>query len=74
MKELKEIREQLIQMAETEAVGLWRSARNAQKRGCSPETVNKIQEEADWLHTTGTAYPDRLIDWKFGYEFKYAFR
>lgn len=74
MKQLREIREQLKQMAETEATKLWRLARKAQKRGCSFEVVNKIREEANWLHTTGTSYPDRLLDWKFEYDFKYAFR
>lgn len=74
MKQLREIREQLKEMAEAEAMKLWRLARNAQKRGCSSEVVNKIREEANWLHTTGTSYPERLLDWKFEYDFKYAFK
>lgn len=74
MKELEEIRWHLKEMANKEAYRLWRIARRALHHGCSRELVNAIRKEADWLHTNGIAYPDRLIDWQFEYKFKYAFR
>lgn len=74
MKELKEIRHSLIDMAEKEATKLFRLAWRAKNHGCKPETVEAIRNEARWLHETGKAYPDRLICWKFENDFKYAFR
>lgn len=74
MKELKEIRYKLIEMAEKEATQLFRLAWRAKAHGCKPETVEAIRNEARWLHETGTAYPERLVYWKFEYDFKYAFR
>lgn len=74
MKELKEIRYKLIEMAEKEATQLFRFAWRAKAHGCKPETVEAIRNEARWLHETATAYPDRLVHWKFEYDFKYAFR
>lgn len=74
MKELKEIRNKLIEMAEKEAMRLYRLAWRAKAHGCKPETVEAIRNEARWLHDTATAYPERLLRWQFEYEFKYAFR
>lgn len=74
MKELKEIRNKLIEMAEKEAMRLFRLAWRAKAHGCKPETVEAIRNEARWLHDTATAYPERLLRWQFEYEFKYAFR
>ena len=74
MKELQEIRQRLEEMAEQEASRLFRLARRAKDHGCKMETVEAIKNEARWLHETGTAYPDRLICWKFEYDFKYAFK
>lgn len=74
MKRLQRIREELQEMAEKEAIKLWRVARNAQKHGCSEKTVQAIREEANWLHTTGADNPDRLIEWEFEYKFKFAFK
>lgn len=74
MKRLEQMREQLISMAEAEALKLWRIARKAEEHGCSVELVCSMRREANWLHNEGTAYPDRLLDWKFKYEFKYAFK
>ena len=74
MKRLEKMREQLISMAEAEALKLWRIARKAEEHGCSVELVCSMRREANWLHNEGTAYPDRLLDWKFKYEFKYAFK
>lgn len=74
MKELKAIRRKLKDMAEKEAKRLFRLAWRAQAHGCRPQTVEKIREEARWLHETATAYPDRLLRWQFEYEMKYAFK
>ena len=74
MKELKEIRNILKEKASRESTRLWRIARKAQQHGCSGELVQEIRKEACWLHSTATAYPDRLIYWEFEYKYKYAFR
>lgn len=74
MKELKAIRNMLIEMAEKETTQLFRLAWRAKNHGCKPETVEAIQNEARWLHDTATAYPERLLRWQFEYDFKYAFR
>ena len=50
------------------------SRRRTAAHGCRPETVEKIREEAQWLHETATAYPDRLLRRQFEYEMKYAFK
>lgn len=73
-KQLRDIRYQLKDMAEKEATQLFRLAWRAQRHGCKRETVEKIREEARWLHETGTAYPERLIDYDFEYKFQYAFK
>ena len=74
MEELKAIRKQLKEMAEKEAIRLWRLARNAEKHDCSHQLVSAIRDEGWWISTNGVTYPERLLDWKFEYEFKYAFR
>lgn len=71
-RELRQIREQVKELAEREATKLYRMARNLQKRGGSVETVAAIREEANQLHMT--AYPERLIAWDAAENFKYAFR
>lgn len=74
MKELDAIKNYLEEKAEKEAYRLWRIARRALKHKCSQRLVNEIREEANWLHTTAQAYPERLLEWNFEYKFKYAFR
>ena len=74
MKQLKKIKEQLEEMAEREAMRLWRLARKAQKHGCSENDIKKTRDEAAWLHTTGQAYPERMLEDEFTYNFKYAFK
>lgn len=74
MNRLQSMRFELADMAKAEAMKLWRLARRAEKKNCSLELVTAICEEANWLHTTGTAYPERILSWKFEYEFKYAFK
>ena len=74
MKELKAIRLYLNDMAVKDAYWLFRLAWRALAHGCWPQKVEKIREEARWLHETATAYPDRLLRWQFEYEMKYAFK
>lgn len=74
MNELKNIKWNLVDMAEKEAQKLFRFARKSESHGCSQETVSAIREEARWLHGTATAYPERLLSDQFAYEFHYAFR
>ena len=71
-KELRKMRDELIEMAEAEATKLYRLARNLQKRDGSPETIRKIREEAGQLHMC--AYPERLLSWNARYNFDFAFR
>lgn len=73
-KRLVDVRHQLIEMAKEEATKLWRLARRAKSHGCSAELVKAIRDEANWLWDTGTSYPERILTWKFEYEFKYAFK
>lgn len=73
MKELKEIRRTLEELAEREATKLWRLAREAQKRGLSEKLVNEIREEG-WLCHGLRNNPDRMMDWRFEYTTKYAFK
>lgn len=74
MKELEKIKQQLKIMSENEALRLFRLARRATAHECKPETVERIRNEAQWLHETATAYPDRLLRWQFEREMKYAFK
>lgn len=74
MKRIRTMRDELKIMAEQEATKLYRLARRAQKHECNQTTINQIRDEATWLNTTATAYPDRLIHFDFEYRFKYAFR
>ena len=71
-KELRKIRQNLIEKSEKEATKLYRLAWKAQAHGCKRETIYQIREEARWLHETGTAYPERIISPYT--QFKYAFR
>lgn len=71
-KELQNMRDELIAMAEAEATKLYRLARNLQKRNGSAETIRKIREEAGQLHMC--AYPERLLAWDAKYKYEFAFR
>lgn len=73
-RRLREIRAELEQMAEKESKRMYRLAWRSYDHGCKEETVDSIISEARWLHEIATAHPDRLIRWKFEWEFKYAFR
>lgn len=69
VRRLREIREQLEEIAEQEATKLFRLARRAEVHGCSNETVETIREEARELYRTG--YTERLLDpckvWRFAF-------
>lgn len=72
--EIRDIKWQLREIAEKEAMNLYRLARKAQEHGVSDSVVAEIREEARNLERNGVAYPERILDWKFEYETKYAFR
>lgn len=73
MRELIRIRCELAAMAEKEASKLWRLARHAERKGVSPALVTAIREEG-WLCYHLRNNPDRILDWKFPYQTKYAFK
>lgn len=64
-----EIRCELEEIAEHEAIRLFRLARRAKKHGCSNQTVTNIRNEAFELHMTG--YPERLLapfkTWRYAF-------
>ena len=70
-KELRAIREQLIEIAEKEATKLYRLAWRMSVHGCDPAHINKCREEANELHMTG--YPERLVNgfktWEYAFKF-----
>lgn len=70
IKRINDIRDELEEMAVKEAMGLWRLARKADKKGCSTALIEEIRIEANWLHTTAQNNPERIIDWTFEYEHK----
>lgn len=70
---LAEIRRELEDLVEKEATNLWRLARTAKAHGCSEELVTEIREEGWKLHHMRNN-PERVLDWKFEYETKHAFK
>lgn len=69
---VRELRYQLIDIAEKEASKLYRLAWNMLDHGCDTESVNKCREEARKLHTEITSYPERL--WDSSIKWEYAFK
>ena len=70
-KDLKDIRSQLKDIAEAEAIKLYRLAMNLQKRNGSPAAIIQIREEANELENM-RSYPERLLDSEKKWE--YAFK
>lgn len=72
MEGLYGIRARLTEIAEKEAVRLYRMARKLQQHGGSPDMVAEIREEANQLHTNMATYPGRLLDtedrWRFAFK------
>ncbi|MGN0398841.1 MAG: hypothetical protein ACI4EO_01820 [Blautia sp.] len=73
-KMLEQITYELEEIAEKEAMFLFRTARRAEKHGCSWELIEGLREEGFWLHDTAAAYPDRLVHPERDYKMKYAFK
>lgn len=73
-KRIREIRAELQLMATYESMKLWRLARRAEEHRVSPEVIHEIRREANKVYTNYVAYPDRLLNWKTEYKFKYAFK
>lgn len=72
--QLRDIKWQLREIAEREATNLYRLARKAKEHGVSQSIVDEIREEANNLSRNSVAYPERILEWKYEYETKYAFR
>ena len=69
VKRLGEMRAELLDIAEREAMKLFRLARRCVAHGVSANIISDIRNEAFELHTTG--YPERLLDpcktWKYAF-------
>lgn len=70
--DLKDIKCQLVEICNKEALRLWRQARRMEAHGVSKEKVIKCREEADRLYNTG--YPERVLDDYFSYKTEFAFK
>lgn len=68
--DLRQIRAQLVEIAEKEATYLYRLAWRMTAHGCDPKHIEEVREEARALHMTG--YPERLLDDSIAW--KYAFK
>ena len=70
MKRLYEIRCELAEIADREAMKLFRMARRCEEHGVSYNIVADIRNEAFELHNTG--YPERLLDpfknWEYAFK------
>lgn len=73
MKELKEIKQKLEEIIERKYIRLWRLARRAENKGCSPALVNAIRNEG-WEIYHMRNYPERILTWQNEYTLKYAFK
>lgn len=74
MKQLKEIRRNLTEIARVESMKLFRLAKRAEKHGCSEKLVAEIREEARWIWNIGDSSPEMLLSWEFKYRVKFAFK
>lgn len=74
MKQLREIRRNLTDIARVESMKLFRLARKAEKHGCSEKLVDEIRGEARWIWNIGDSSPEMLLSWEFVYRFKFAFK
>ena len=71
-KDLRDIRDKLQDIAESEATYLFRLAWRMKAHGCDPKNIEECRNEARRLHMT--AYPERLVSLLGEYEWKYAFK
>lgn len=67
IKEIEEIRDQLRDIAEKEAIKTWRMARRLQCHGGSIKLVEEIRNEAFEIER----YPERLLDPFRTYKFSF---
>lgn len=70
---LETIYNELSELAEREAVKVWRMARRAEAKGCSAMLVNEIREEGHKLDTSYKTNPGWFLDWRTKSFLKYAF-
>ena len=70
VKRIGEIHAELCDIAEGEAMKLFRLARRCLKHGVSASIISDIRNEAFELHNTG--YPERLLGpcktWKYAFK------
>lgn len=70
--DLLRIRDELREIAEKEAICLFRLARRMKAHGCSAESITAVREEAWLLQKTMRSYPERLIEdntrWKYAFK------
>lgn len=69
-RDIRNMKDELIELCEREARYLYRLAWRMTAHGCKPENIAKCRDEARFLHMC--AYPERVFD-----EFKqwdYAFK
>lgn len=71
-KQLKEIRDQLYEISNAEAMKLLKLARNLDKRGVSKEVTFEIRDEAMRLYDNRN--PEMLLDPSKSSKYKYAFK
>lgn len=71
---IEEMKREIIEIAHKEATNLYRIARSAEAHGASEKLVQEIRAEAWVLEHEIYSYPDRLLDWKYSYRTKHAFR
>lgn len=70
---IEEMRREIIEIARKEAHNLFRLSQRAHDHGAE-KTANEMQDEAWYLYNTIEAYPERLLEWKYSYNTKHAFR
>lgn len=69
VKELRNVRDDLLELLEQESNRLYRLARRMEKHGVNIEKVRKCREEADEFHMCN--YPERVLDpfrvWEYAF-------
>jgi hypothetical protein len=74
MDEFCEMRYELSQIADREAIKWFRIQRKVEKKGCSNELIAFIKKEAMWIGFEASRYPEKLLSENLKSEHKYIFR
>lgn len=71
-RDIGEIREKLVEIAEAEATYLYRLAWRMAAHGCNPAHIQRVREEANWLHMCGN--PGELLNpfhvWEYAFKIR----